>query len=198
MEIALHILLLVICILLGLFLINRYVFCWVGLVLSRIPTSESPILQYKTVGVREPNSGSKRLCFVVNLPKLNTEFASNPDYEVIYHRGHATVYDGMITIYRKFGKVWYYLSFSTYTRYEESEKRSKLVSDMTAGTGTPLHLWRKGELSVKGESPFIPSYLILRRVNSIVRDLPVYRTQKSEISRYIRIGYETGLSLSFI
>lgn len=116
MEIAAHILLSVICTLLGLFLINRYVFCWVGLVLSRLPTSESPILEYKTIGVRAPNSGSKRLRFVVNLPKLNTEFASNPDYEVIYHRGHATVYDGMFTIYRKFGKVWYYVSFSTYTR----------------------------------------------------------------------------------
>lgn len=180
----------------GLFLINRYVFSWIGLFLSLVPNPTEPILEIKTISVREPNGGAKRLSFVVKLPELRTAFAARSDYEIIYHSGHVTVYDGVLTLYRRFGRVWYFVSFETRSKYDLATKGTKLVTEMKVGTGTPLHLWRRGELSVKGERPFVPSFMIMSRINRMIRDLPLTRKQKSEIKSNIKMGYETGLRLT--
>lgn len=182
--------------LLGLVLLNRYLFSWIGLFLSLIPTPRNPILDNKTISVREPNGGTKSLSFVVELHKISAAFYSDPAYEMIYHAGHATVFDGMLTLYRKIGRVWYYIYFDTSTRFEPASKKYKLITEMRVGTGTPLHLWRKGEPSISGERPYLPSFVIKRKINCIIKDLPLTREQKSEIRSNIKIGYETGLKLT--
>ncbi len=181
----------------GLFLVNRYVFSWIGLFLNLVPNPTEPILDIKTISVREPNGGAKRLSFVVNLPKLRTAFAARTEYEIIYHSGHVTVYDGVLTLYRKFGRVWYSVSFDTHSRYDPAAKVTKLVTEMKVGTGTPLHLWRKGEPSVRGERPFVPSFIIMSRINPMIQDMPLTTRQKSEIRSCIKMGYETGINLTF-
>jgi len=181
----------------GLLLVNRYVFSWIGLFLNLVPNPTEPILEIKTISVRQPNGGAKRLSFVVNLPELRTAFGARSEYEIIYHSGHVTVYDGVLTLYRKFGRVWYFVSFDTRSKYDLAAKETKLVTEMKVGTGTPLHLWRRGELSVKGERPFVPSFIIMRRINRMIQDMPLTRGQKSEIRSCIKLGYETGINLTF-
>jgi hypothetical protein len=103
----------------------------------------------------------------------------------------------MVTLYRKFGRVWYYIYFDTHTNFDPTANGSKLISEMKAGTGTPMHLFRKGEPSVEGERPLMPTFILKRRVNRLIDALPFTKCEKSEIRSNIKISYETGLHLFF-
>lgn len=157
-----------------LFLADRYLFSWVGLILSRIPSSENSLCDHKSVWVPSNNAEPKALSFVIKWQSFSEAMRLSSSYHILDH-GH------IITLYRKFGKVWYRISIHHYSI-------PKSVTKMTVGTGTPLDLFRHGEPSVTGENCIIPSAWLKHRVFRMIDDLPLSKREKAEMKRNIRAG----------
>lgn len=158
-----------------LFLVNRHLFSWAGLILRAIPTPFGcSFCDYKSIGVPVDNGHPKILSFVVDSTKIARALHANPNYYLIN-------FGYRITVYRKYGKVWYWLSLYTYSNNYRS------VTEMSLGAGTPLPKRREGEPSVDGESFITPSGWIKNRIFRIINDLPLPPIQKTEMKKHVRI-----------
>lgn len=158
-----------------LFLVNRYLFSWAGLILRAIPTPFGcSFCDYKSIGVPVENNHPKILSFVVDLAKVANAFHGNSNYYVV-NFGYRVI------IYRKYGKVWYWL------RLDGSSRNYQSINEMSLGTGTPLSKWREGEPSIDGESFATPSGWIKKRSFQIINDLPLSTAQKAEMKKSVRV-----------
>jgi len=164
-----------------LWFINRYVFSWLGLFLNIVG-----LIHYKAIDNIEDSVQGTRLSYLVNLQSLASVITKNSDYQILNH-GHS------LLITRKWGKVQYRLFFTN--------------SDDFSSANSPYRPNYKGYFKVSnqrdhsiyhGEKPFVPVFILRRRIFKMINDLPLTRLQKLEIKRSIRIRWCSSISLGWI
>lgn len=171
------------CVLFVLFLVNRYLFSWVGLLFNKIYLFGSPVCEFKSISVPVANSRPKRLSFIVDLLQIASTMKANPNYDLTQDDNYKVV------VLRKYGQVRYSISFCNLTLDYEYFSEMKL--------STQDFLWQHGDPVVHGEHYTTPNSLVRRRIYRMINDLPLTRSQKAEIKRNVRVGCHSNAK-SFI
>lgn len=148
--------------LLLLLIINRYVFSWTGLISSQLGLCE-----YRSVMVPTFNGYNQKLSQRYDIPGIASVMRMNHSYEVGTHNGSG------IVVSRTFDGVKYNIIF------DENGGVSEFNLNTYDFRGYP------SGMATGGERCTTPSYVIERKVNRMIDDLPLSDSQKSELNRYV-------------
>ncbi|HQU82324.1 MAG TPA: hypothetical protein PKY59_04325 [Pyrinomonadaceae bacterium] len=166
MQIFLSILSFLVLVFAVLFVINRYVYSWMGLMLSKIDFCE-----HKSVSVLGDNGYPVPTSFRFDTQYIAREMSKNENYAVNdRYNGGGTV------VSRNYDGVIYNLYFNN---QENGNGRFKL------GTGIYYPQYKFG--SYGGEKCTTPSYALKRNVFTIIEDLPLTNEQKNELKQHVHV-----------
>ena len=145
-----------------LFIINRYVFSWTGLIASQIGLCE-----YRSVMVPTFNGYNKKLSQRYDIPGIAAAMRMNHSYEVGTQNGTG------IVVSRIFDGVKYNIIFEEYGGVSEFNLNTYNFGGYPSGMVTD------------GERCTTPSYVIESKVNRMIDDLPLSASQRSELKQYV-------------
>ena len=145
-----------------LFIINRYVFSWTGLISSQLGLCE-----YRSIMVPTFNGYNKKLSQWYDIQRIASVMRMNHSYEVGTHNGSG------IVVSRTFDGVKYNIIF------DENGGVSEFNLNTYDFRGYP------GGMVTGGERCTTPSYVIESKVNRMIDDLPLRDSQRSELKQYV-------------
>jgi hypothetical protein len=145
-----------------LFIINRYVFSWTGLISSQLGLCE-----YRSVMVPTFNGYNKKLSQWYDIQGIASVMRKNHSYEVGIHNGSG------IVVSRTFDGVKYNIIF------DENSGVSEFNLNTYNFRGYP------DGMVTDGERCTTPSYVIESKVNRMIYDLPLSDSQRSELKQYV-------------
>ena len=163
---------------LSLIVINRYVFSWAGLILSRVGLCE-----YKTVGVPPPNGYNQKLSQSYDIPQITAAMRLNPNYRVNDHFNGNGLF-----LSRTIEGVRYNVIFENHNGMSEFNLNTY---DLDGG-------YYPNGLATGGASCTTPSYAIERNVFRIIDDLPLNESQRAELKKNVIVHNAIDLKLIFL
>ena len=159
-----------------LFLINRFIFSWGGLLLSTVD-----LCKYKSVAVPTGNGTNQQLAQSYQLHEIAAVMKAKGNYEV---NERASGGQGLV-ISRTFNGVNYNIVFDTF----------KNVSEFNLNT----YNFRgySGGLVTGGEKCTTASYRIEKKVYRMIDDMPLNSAQRTELKENVRVINATNIRLTF-
>ncbi|MGH7784158.1 MAG: hypothetical protein ACREO5_10005 [Candidatus Binatia bacterium] len=154
----------------ALLVINRYDYSWVGITLSTVG-----LCLQKSVYVTGDNGQPMKLSYGIDLDAINQALAADPNYDLTFHETY-------LRVSRRFGNVRYTIVFDNYANQDQNI------------TNFNLNTFSKASDENAGEDCSVPTAVIRGNIYTIINDLPLTESKKSEIRESVRVSYQPDLN----
>ena len=159
-----------------LFLINRFIFSWGGLLFSTVNLCE-----YKSIGVPTENAANKTLAQFYQLHEIAAVMKAKGNYDI---NERASGGQGLV-ISRIFNGVNYNIIFDTHKNVSEFNLNTYNFRGYPSGTVTG------------GEKCTTASYSIEKKVYQMIDDMPLNSAQRTELKENVRVINATNIRITF-